>query len=351
MVFVTGTPPGSHRLSVCVVCHARTPALPLDIEMNPQRRPFRRYLSAMLALALFPVVVAFYVIFARSIESTASLQRRASSALLPRYLDLLEGVLTNRVLPGAGRCKDFITPCLLNETLPFDASLREGGADWPPLGLTMVGTMRVRNVRMAIESVLKYGVMGDFVELGVWRGGVGIFAREMLDALGATDRRVVLFDAFAPIGGYGGAAPFLSVSLDSVRASFAAFGALSDRVDFRKGLFNDTLPRYAAETRDRSIAVLRLDGNYYSSHSDPLYALYDRVPVGGFILFDDMKSHPDVKLAWEHFMEDQGFLEEMHLLPPIDTCGAWVQKTQDVAVVHSKRRPEPLHVANFYARY
>ena len=52
-----------------------------------------------------------------------------------------------------------------------------------------------------------------------------------------------------------------SVSLDEVKANFAKYGLLDDRVVFLKGWFKDTLPSAPIER----LAVLRLDGGIYES--------------------------------------------------------------------------------------
>jgi len=42
--------------------------------------------------------------------------------------------------------------------------------------LTMIGQRRLDNVHDLLERVLRQRIPGDFIETGVWRGGVTIFA-------------------------------------------------------------------------------------------------------------------------------------------------------------------------------
>ncbi|MEQ8667379.1 MAG: TylF/MycF/NovP-related O-methyltransferase [Rhodospirillales bacterium] len=56
-----------------------------------------------------------------------------------------------------------------------------------------------------------------------------------------------------------------------------------------KGFFCETLPTFDCGT----IAILHLDGDLYDSYRDPLLNLYDRVAVGGVIVFDDFATVPD----------------------------------------------------------
>ena len=72
-----------------------------------------------------------------------------------------------------------------------------------------------------------------------------------------------------------------------MRESFSRFGLLGENVKFVKGLFQDSLPGFIVERGDRPIAVLRMDNNFYDGTIRILYDLYERVPVGGFVIFDD----------------------------------------------------------------
>ena len=59
----------------------------------------------------------------------------------------------------------------------------------------MAGYRRVMNVYYLLVEIIKKEVPGDFVECGVWRGGISIFARAVLD-FHNSDRISWLFDSF-----------------------------------------------------------------------------------------------------------------------------------------------------------
>ena len=59
------------------------------------------------------------------------------------------------------------------------------------------------------------------------------------------------------------------------------------------------------------LAVLRVDGNFHDSYQDALYYLYGFVPVGGFVIFDDVFSHKGAMQAWNEFNKDHGLPEEL----------------------------------------
>lgn len=177
-------------------------------------------------------------------------------------------------------------------------------------GYSMVGHRRLENVEHCIRSVLDRSIQGDFVECGVWRGGASIYARAVLNALGATDRTVWLADSFEGLPvqqeqdkidiAFAGM-NHLAVSLDTVRQNFARFGLLADNVKFLKGWFCDTLKDAPID----KIAILRLDGDYYSSTMDALTALYDRVTLGGYIIVDDYNSLASCHRAVDDFFRSR----------------------------------------------
>jgi len=259
-----------------------------------------------------------------------------------RYLKLIEkAVLGILFSDQAGSCNGGRGGCSLCQLNPYDPDLRQGGNDWPPIGHTMVGVIRLKNVKDAIEYVTRMGIPGDFVELGVWRGGVCIYAKALFDVLCQSDRDVLIFDAFEKLPGYGENDNFLSVSEDRVRNAFQLYGISTNGVEFLKGLFKDTLPAFRKErisSGSKPISILRLDGNFYDSYQDCLYNLYDFVPVGGVIIFDDF-NHDAPNQAWKDFQTDQGFQERVTQMDQPDHHGGWMIKTVNVKVDFSKKRP------------
>ena len=60
-----------------------------------------------------------------------------------------------------------------------------------------------------------------------------------------------------------------------------------------------------------------------------MYYLYERVPVGGYVIFDDVMSHPAAMRFWNDFQADQGVVEK---LIRIDLHSAYFRKTRGVKV-------------------
>lgn len=204
-----------------------------------------------------------------------------------RYLNLLEASLTGMLFEDA--------PCDEWSGGQFDPNRRLLGQDWPSLSFSMIGSIRMRNLRYACETVVLDGIKGDLIETGVWRGGACILMKGILEAYGDKERHVFVADSFAGLpppdadnfpadaGDRHHTYAPLQVSRADVENNFRKFGLLDERVAFLEGWFKDTLPTAPIER----LAVLRLDGDMYESTVQALDALYHKVSRGGFVIIDD----------------------------------------------------------------
>ncbi|WP_314591470.1 TylF/MycF family methyltransferase [Paenibacillus terrigena] len=207
------------------------------------------------------------------------------------------------------------------------------GLDWPQIGHSMIGRLRMDNLQMCVETVLRDGVEGDFIETGVWRGGSCIFMRGLLKAHEITDRQVWVADSFEGLpapndelypqdkGMDLSTIDFLKISLEQVQENFRKYDLLDEQVRFLKGWFKDTLPTAPMN----KIAVLRLDGDLYESTMDSLTSLYHKVSPGGFIIIDDYCLHMCVA-AVSDFREQYQITEP---LIQIDACGWYWRKNSN----------------------
>ena len=267
-------------------------------------------------------------------ETSAAVQRNWTSQrkgemeenpLINKYLSLLENALTGSLYND----KPLKTVNVTERDFRID-EVRERGNDWPgDTGHTMVGHLRLRNIKETLLNVIYSGIEGDFAEFGVWRGGSCIFAAGIFDIMEVKDRQVHVFDAFGKIdpqtGGYGPSDNYLAVSAIQVRFNFWKYGLLNDMVKFYPGMFQDTAPmfRKEMEKNKKKLSVLRIDGNFYDSYLSVLENLFDLVSELGYIIFDDIRSHPDVERAWKDFLSSRGI--EVPLIN-IDDHSAYIQK-------------------------
>ncbi|MGI0534851.1 TylF/MycF family methyltransferase [Bacillus pfraonensis] len=214
-----------------------------------------------------------------------------------------------------------------------DPEKKRMGEIWPKFAHSMIGRMRMDNLQMCMETVLKENIEGDFIETGVWRGGACMFMRGFLKAYGIEDRKVWLADSFQGLpapntinypkdkGDVLYTVDYLRVSLEEVQNNFRKYDLLDENVKFLKGWFKDTLPAAPIE----KLAILRLDGDLYESTMDSLINLYDKVSKGGFIIIDDY-----ILLTCEPAVTD--FRRERNIKEPlirIDNHAVYWRKQKD----------------------
>jgi O-methyltransferase len=264
------------------------------------------------------------------------------------YLDLMKKCLTRLTFP------EKFAPLRPQKTLPrrmlltlsqkllsalkleivrrteFDHRQRTEGLDWPGEAETMVGLKRLDNLEVCITDVLRQGVPGDLIETGVWRGGASIFMRAVLKACGDTQRTVWLADSFvglpkpnperypADAGDESWRNAALAIPVDEVKANFAKYGLLDERVRFLAGWFRDTLPTAPIE----KLSVLRLDGDMYESTSDALTHLYPKLSPGGYAIIDDY-AIPGCQAAVEDYRSKHLIKEPLF---PIDQYAKFWQR-------------------------
>ena len=214
----------------------------------------------------------------------------------------------------------------------FDPSAQSEGKGWPAEAETMIGLKRLDNLHACIDAVIQDQIPGDFIETGVWRGGACIFMRAALNVYGDQVRKIWAADSFEglpkPDGRYQQDegdphwtySHTLAVSLDQVRENFAKYGLLDERVCFLKGWFKDTLPTAPIE----QLAILRLDGDMYSSTMDALVHLYPKLSRGGFAVIDDYGWIESCRNAVTDFRESNKINDP---ITPIDATGVYWRKT------------------------
>jgi len=269
------------------------------------------------------------------------------------YLDLLKKCLTRfifpetyrpiatrpsgRLHPVAWAIYPLVTSALAKRNMklflhsPFDQAKRTDGSDWPAEADTMIGLKRLDNLQYCVTEVIRKNVPGDLIETGVWRGGASILMRAILKVYGDQTRLVWAADSFEglpkPDGRYrqdAGDSHWKSghvfgISLQQVQANFARYGLLDERVRFLVGWFKDTLPTAPID----QLAVLRLDGDMYSSTMDALQSLYHRLSVGGYVIIDDYGAISNCKQAVDDFRAQHQITEQLR---QIDWTGVFWEK-------------------------
>jgi O-methyltransferase len=143
----------------------------------------------------------------------------------------------------------------------------------------------VRNaaIALAITTVQREGIAGDFAEVGVWRGNTS-----RLIHLLAPDRKLYLFDTFQGFPkdqlepGLKGDARFQDTSIDLVSQTI---GDLHN-VEFRVGIFPETTAGLEASR----FAFVLLDLDLYIPTLAGLQFFYPRLTRGGYLFVHDYNS-------------------------------------------------------------
>ena len=263
------------------------------------------------------------------------------------YLDLLKRMLTrygfepvNGLNPIyatstsrsnlAARINRLIRPTGVQFGLISQASLaeREEGLDWPSDAETMIGLKRMQQLHDALDTIRREDIPGDLMETGVWRGGAVIFMTAYLRVYGM-HRTVFAADSFEGLpppdprypvdaGDQHHAYEVTRVSLEQVKANFAKYDIPTDDVVFIKGFFADTMPTAPVD----DLALLRLDGDMYSSTIEVLETMYPKVNAGGFVIVDDYFL-TGARTAVHDYLQQHGEDPEIHR---IDVAGAYWRK-------------------------
>jgi len=173
------------------------------------------------------------------------------------------------------------------------------GKVWPECpALSMVGQKRLDNVQDLALDCLLNNIPGDFIEAGIWKGGVIALLAGILKMMPRTGRHVVGVDSFE---GIPAAKPHLypadaahlgcekvEILLNNSKAEVEGYLKrldlpISGEVELLKGWFCDVLPKLSK----RRFCLVRLDGDTYESTIQGLENLEPILSPGGYLIIDD----------------------------------------------------------------
>jgi hypothetical protein len=185
---------------------------------------------------------------------------------------------------------------------------------------TMTSTERIHALIQAVRYVSINNIAGDIVECGVWKGGSMAAAARMLLRLKDCNRGLFLFDTFDGMSepsandvDFEGkeAAKLLQVDptfkcdgapIENVKRILAETGYPESKTHFVMGKVEETIP----EKAPHSIALLRLDTDWYESTRHELVNLFPRLARGGVLIVDDYGHWRGARKACdEYFAENR----------------------------------------------
>ncbi len=170
---------------------------------------------------------------------------------------------------------------------------------------TMLTPELMESLAREAARVIREEIPGDFVDVGVWKGGSSMIMRTVatkegqprplhcLDIFDTMDERVLdeadPFQDHAIIAALNLAREYFKTegvrtSVEEVRQNFQRLGVSLDDVNFVVG--NLTSRSFPFE-RVGTIALLRIDCDFYSATKQTMEQLYPRISSGGCIILDD----------------------------------------------------------------
>ena len=159
---------------------------------------------------------------------------------------------------------------------------------------TDMGRTQLDHLEFAFTRILADGVPGDVAEVGVGRGGGGIFLRAFMEAHEITDRSVLMVDEFRAsrevddIGGDPLATLLrgFGADLHQVRDGFERFDLLDDRVRFLQGPPAMVLSGAAVER----LALIRFGPDLGADLGGAIVACYQRLSAGAQVVVSGVSS-------------------------------------------------------------
>lgn len=189
---------------------------------------------------------------------------------------------------------------------------------------TLTSPERIYALTEAVRHVVRRGTPGAFAECGVWRGGSVLAMIRALQREGVNDRDIYLYDTFEGMTKPGDLdvsdydSPALEqwhktrrgksqawpqwfnqelFNLDLVKRVLQDTGYPAERLHFIRGTVEQTLP---AQMPD-SLALLRLDTDWYESTRHELIHLYPLLRSGGILIIDDYGHWKGCRQAVDEF--------------------------------------------------
>lgn len=170
-------------------------------------------------------------------------------------------------------------------------------------------------------------IPGDIVECGVWKGATFSYMATVFP-----DRTMWAYDSFEGVPSnkdqtkypdrydkhWSTCCPVLSADVSFLYDSFAKYEVPNiERINIVKGWFKDTLP-----TVNHPIALLRVDGDLYSSTYEVLEYLYPLVVKGGFVIFDDYCIEESRAAVWDYFCK----INEVPTFYDVSDDAPWIKE-------------------------
>lgn len=181
---------------------------------------------------------------------------------------------------------------------------------------TMTSLQRLYALNQAVNYISKNNINGDFVECGVWRGGSSMMSALTLLENKDTSRNLYLYDTFEgmseptekDVSMVGDLAEHTwqdrdkcEADLNDVQTNMKKTNYPFSKISFVEGKVEETIPK----TLPSSIALLRLDTDWYESTYHELVHLFPKLISGGVLIIDDYGHWQGARKAVDQYFAEQ----------------------------------------------
>ena len=189
---------------------------------------------------------------------------------------------------------------------------------------TMTSTERLYALYQGMRYLDRHGIPGDIVECGVWKGGSAMLCALLMGESSAPGRRLFLYDTFAGMTEPGewdvsyrnvaardlwrtkkqeeGTTHWAFSPIEEVRGNLKSTGLGEERIVLVPGKVEETLPGVIPS----SVALLRLDTDWYDSTYHEMVHLFPRLSTGGILIVDDYGVWKGARKAVDQYFSEQG---------------------------------------------
>lgn len=200
---------------------------------------------------------------------------------------------------------------------------------------SMISEERFKNNINSVKKIQKKNILGDIVEIGVWKGGSILSMILEYEKYQENNRTFHLYDTFSGMTDptvhdkdlwnnqadvllkYDGTKDVIKAAaeLEEVKANISNHTKY-EKIQYHQGdiLKNEYYPN--------EIAILRLDTDWYESTKFELENFYDKVSVGGIVIVDDYGHWQGCKQAVDEFLAKHPKIK----IKKTDYTGIWFTK-------------------------
>jgi hypothetical protein len=184
----------------------------------------------------------------------------------------------------------------------------------------MTSVERIATLIDAVGHISTNRIEGAIVECGVWRGGSTMAALLALMDLADTNREIFLYDTFEGMSepteqddnmdgisaaqqlaaAEKGTGIWCYASLEDVKENVMSLGYPASRIHFVRGKVEETIPA----TLPESIALLRLDTDWYESTKHELTHLFPLLHPKGVLIVDDYGHWKGARKAVDEYFSE-----------------------------------------------